>query len=45
MLQLGTSPLRMKIIGNNFRGDKIRLGEMILGSIGYSPVWIVDEDG
>jgi hypothetical protein len=35
-LQLETSPLRMKIIGTNFRVDKINVGEMILGSIGYS---------
>ena len=35
-LQLETSPLRMKMIGINFRGDTIRMGELILGSIGYS---------
>jgi len=44
MPQLETSPLRMKIIGTNFRGDKISMGEMILGSIGYSPIWIIDEE-
>ena len=44
MLQLATSPLRMKIIGNNFRGDKISMGEMILGNIGYSSIWIVDNE-
>jgi hypothetical protein len=36
VLQLETSPLRMKKIGTNFRDDKISMGEMILGSIGYS---------
>lgn len=30
-------------IGTNLRGDKIKLGEMILGSIGYSLIWVVDE--
>jgi hypothetical protein len=37
MLQLETSPLRRKKIRTNFRGDTIRMGEMILGSIGHSP--------
>jgi hypothetical protein len=44
VLQLETSPLRMKKIGTNFRVDKINVGEMILGSIGYSLIWIVDEE-
>jgi hypothetical protein len=34
--QLETSPPRMMKIGTNFRDDKISMGEMILGSIGYS---------
>ena len=28
-------------IGNNFRGHKINMGEMILGNMGYSPIWMV----
>jgi len=44
VLQLETSPLRMKKIETNFRGDKISMGEMILGNIGYSPIWIVDNE-
>ena len=35
-LQLETTPLRMKRIGTNFRGDTISMGEMSLDSIGYS---------
>lgn len=34
----------MKKIGTNFRIDKINVGEVILGSIRYSLIWIVDED-
>ena len=44
VLQLETSPQRMNKIETNFRVDKISVGEMILGSIGYSLIWIVDED-
>ena len=44
MLQLETSPPRMKIIGNNFRGDKISMGEMILGNIDHSSIWIVGNE-
>ena len=44
VLQLETSPLRMKKIGTNIRVDRISVGEMILGSIGYSLVWIIDEE-
>jgi len=41
--QLETSPPRMMMIGTNFRGDEINTNEMILGSMGYSLVWVVDE--
>jgi hypothetical protein len=30
------------MIGTNFRGDKINLGEKVLGSMSYSPILIVD---
>ncbi len=43
-LQLETSPLRMMKIGTNFRVDEISVGKMILGNIGYSPNWIVDDE-
>jgi hypothetical protein len=36
VLQLETSPQRMKRIRTNFLVDKISVVEMILGSIGYS---------
>ena len=44
ILQLEASALRMKKIGTNFLIDKINVGEMILGSIRYSLIWIVDEE-
>jgi len=44
MLQLETSPLSMKEIRTNFRGDKISMGEMVLGNIGHSSIWIVDNE-
>jgi len=42
--QLETIPQRKMVIGTNFRGDKINLGEIILCSIGYSLVSVVDEE-
>jgi hypothetical protein len=41
---LATSPLSMTIIGTNFRGDKISMGEKVLDRMGYSPFWVVDEE-